>query len=132
MCYHEIETVLRLHEFDIHCRLLKRQITKIAITRIQYTFNGISRVKLKLRWATHIPYINSCCDEIFGQPSVIKMQRFRCSSSYYKNFVCFCATLICILTILISSLCENSIRTSTHFSVSRHIDGVSRVFLKID
>ena len=37
-----------------------------------------------------------------------------------------------ILTILISSLCENSIRTFTHFRVRRHIDGVSRVFLKID
>ena len=37
-----------------------------------------------------------------------------------------------ILTILISSLCENSIRTFTHFRVSRHIDGVSCVFFKID
>ena len=37
-----------------------------------------------------------------------------------------------ILTILISSLCENSIRTFTHFRVRRHIDGVSCVFLKID
>ena len=31
---HEIKTVLRLHEFGIHDRLLKCQITKIVITRI--------------------------------------------------------------------------------------------------
>ena len=35
MYYHEIETLLRLNEFDYHDRPLKCQITKIAITSIQ-------------------------------------------------------------------------------------------------
>ena len=38
MYYHEIKTTLRLHEFCIHYRVLKCQITKIGVTRIQYTF----------------------------------------------------------------------------------------------
>ena len=38
MYYREIKTILRLHEFDIHYRPLKCQMTKIVITRIQYTF----------------------------------------------------------------------------------------------
>ena len=37
MYYHGIEIWLRPHEFGIQDRLLKRQITKIVITRIQYT-----------------------------------------------------------------------------------------------
>ena len=36
-------------------------------------------------------------------------------------------SLMDILTILIGSLCDNSIRTSTHFRVSRHVDRVSCV-----
>ena len=48
MYYHEIETVLRLHEFGIHDRLLKCQITKIVITRIQYTFQWDFPCKTKV------------------------------------------------------------------------------------
>ena len=44
--YHEIKTILRLHEFCIHDRLLKCQITKIVITRIQYTFQWDAKLKL--------------------------------------------------------------------------------------
>ena len=36
MYYHEIETGLRQHEFGIQDRLLKRQIIKYVIPRIQY------------------------------------------------------------------------------------------------
>ena len=36
-----------------------------------------------------------------------------------------------ILTVLIGSLCDNSIRTSAHFRVSRHIDRVSGVLFEI-
>ena len=63
MYYHEIETILRLHEFGIHDRLLRCQITKIVITRIQYTFQWDFPCKTKV--AKGDPYINSYCDEIF-------------------------------------------------------------------
>ena len=36
-----------------------------------------------------------------------------------------------ILTVLIGSLCDKSIRTSAHFRVSRHIDRVSGVLFEI-
>ena len=46
MYYHEIETVLRLHEFGIHDSLLKYQITKIVIIRIQRHFKQSNRARL--------------------------------------------------------------------------------------
>ena len=64
MYYHEIETGLRLYEFSIQDRLLKRQITKTVITRIQYgTYQWDFPRKIKI--AMGDPYINSDCDEIF-------------------------------------------------------------------
>ena len=36
--YHEMETVLRLHDFRIQDRLLRNRITKIVITSIQCIF----------------------------------------------------------------------------------------------
>ena len=63
MCYHEIETGLRLHEFGIQDGQLKRQITKIVITRILYTFQWNFTRKTKIEMGD--PYINSDCDEIF-------------------------------------------------------------------
>ena len=54
MCYHEIETGLRLHEFGIQDGLLKRQITKIVITRILYTFQWDFPRKTKFAMADPI------------------------------------------------------------------------------
>ena len=42
-----------------------------------------------------------------------------------------CCIRVCILTIFISSLRDNSIRTFTHFCIGRYIDGISCVFLEI-
>ena len=81
MYYHEKETILRLHEFDIHDRLFKCQMTKIVVTRIQYTFQWDFPSKTKV--AKGDPYINSDCDEIFWATI------FRRSQSIYQNFVFF-------------------------------------------
>ena len=69
MYYHEIETGLKRHEFGIQDRLLRRRITKIVITRIQYIFQWDFPREPKV--AMGDPYINSDCD-FFGQPFVIK------------------------------------------------------------
>ena len=52
MYYHGIETEL------------KRQMTKIVITRIQHAFEWDFPCKTKVKMGDH--YSNSDCDEIFG------------------------------------------------------------------
>ena len=89
MYYHEIKTIVRLHEFGIHDRLLKSQITKIVITRIQYTFQWDFLCKTKV--AKDDPYINSDCDEIFG--ATICHQKTTLQAEYSSEFRVFCATL---------------------------------------
>ena len=83
--------MLRLHEFGIHDRLLKCQITKIVITRIQYTF------QLDFLWKTKVaegdPYINSDCDEIFWVTICHQKATLQAIPEYLLEFRVFCATL---------------------------------------
>ena len=88
MYYHEIETVLRLHEFGIHDRLLKCQITKIVITRIQWDF------PCKTKVAKGDPYINYDCNEIFGATICHQKATLQAIPQYLSEFRVFCATLI--------------------------------------
>ena len=97
MYYHEIKTIVRLHEFGIHDRLLKCQITKIVITRIQYTFQG--NFSCKTKFAKGDPYMNSDCDENFRSTICHQKATLQVIPEYLSEFRVFCATLIdvCIL-----------------------------------
>ena len=92
MYYHEIKTILRLHEFDIHERLLKCKMTKVVITRIQYTFQWDFPSKTKV--AKGDPYINSDCDENFWAIICHQKATLQAIPEYLSEFRVFCATLI--------------------------------------
>ena len=87
MYYHEIETGLKLHEFGIQDHLLKCQITKIVITRIQYTFQWDFPCKTKVAKGD-VPYINSDFDEIFWA-TICHQKATLQVIPVYQNFVFF-------------------------------------------
>ena len=90
MYYHEIKTILTLHEFDIIDRLLKCQMTKIVITRIQYTFQWYFPCETKV--AKCDPYINSDCDQIFWITICHQKATLQAIPEYLSEFRVFCAT----------------------------------------
>ena len=89
MYYHKIETVLRLHEFGIQDRPLRRQITKIVNTSIQYTFQWDFPLKTKV--AMGGPYINSDCDVYFLGNHSSSKATIQVISKYLSEFRVFCA-----------------------------------------
>ena len=94
MYYHDVETGLKLHEFDFQDRLLKCKITKIVITRIQYTFQWDFPCKTKV--AKGDPYFNFDCDEIFWATICHQKATLQVIPEYLSEFSVFCDTLMYI------------------------------------